>query len=37
MTCLSVNKDLFISMLSFANLPSVPVSDNLSDPAKSTN
>jgi len=32
-----VNKDLFISILSLANFPSVPVIDNLYEPARSTN
>ena len=36
-TCLSVNNDLFISILYLANLPYVPVKPILSEPAKSTN
>lgn len=37
MTCLKVNRDLFISILYFANFPYVPVIPILSEPAKSTN
>lgn len=35
-TCLKVNKDLLISILYLANLPSVPVWPIRSDPARST-
>lgn len=35
-TCLKVNKDLFISMLYLAWRPSAPVTLNLSEPARST-
>jgi len=36
-TCLSVNKDLLMSILYLASLPSVPVRPILYEPAKSTN
>jgi hypothetical protein len=36
-TCLNVNKDLFMSILYFANLPYVPVIPILYEPARSTN
>lgn len=36
MTCLKVKRDLLISILYLASLPSVPVIESLSDPAKST-
>lgn len=37
MTCLRVKSDLFISILSLASLPSVPVMESRSEPARSTN